>query len=206
MTPAENKIFYSRMFNLALPIALQHLMLASVAAADAMMLGRVAQAEMTVGIMVGNELGAGKLEQGKRYGIKLRNVSWAIGLLSTALVLAVTPFVVRFVILTDEARRYLTVMMVIMAIYMIGRSVNTITINGVLDGGGDTLFDMYCLAVSMWGIAIPLALAGAFFFHWPVLAVYACTCLDEVGKIPWVMIHFNKYKWVRDLTREREQG
>jgi Na+-driven multidrug efflux pump len=27
------------------------------------------------GIMVGNELGAGKLEKGKRYGIKLRNVS-----------------------------------------------------------------------------------------------------------------------------------
>jgi Na+-driven multidrug efflux pump len=78
MTPAENKIFYSRMFNLALPIALQHLMLASVAAADAMMLGRVAKAEMTAGIMVGNELGAGKLEQGKRYGIKLRNVPWVI--------------------------------------------------------------------------------------------------------------------------------
>ncbi len=155
------------------------------------------------GIMVGNELGAGKLEMGKRYGIKLRNVSWAIGLLSTALVLAVTPLVVRMVILTDEARGYLTGMMVIMAIYMIGRSVNTVTINGVLDGGGDTLFDMYSLAVCMWGIAIPLALAGAFLFHWPVLAVYACTCLDEVGKIPWVMHRFRKYKWVQDLTRER---
>ena len=47
MTPAENRIFYRRMFQLALPIGLQHLMLASVAAADAMMLGRVAQAEMT---------------------------------------------------------------------------------------------------------------------------------------------------------------
>ena len=74
-------------------------------------------------------------------------------------------------------------------------------INGVLDGGGDTGFDMYSLAVSMWGIAIPLALLGAFVWHWPVLAVYACTCLDEVGKIPWVMLRFRKYKWVKDLTR-----
>ena len=49
MTPAENRIFYRRMFELALPIGLQHLMLASVAAADAMMLGRVAQAEMEKG-------------------------------------------------------------------------------------------------------------------------------------------------------------
>ena len=154
------------------------------------------------GIMVGNALGAGDLELGKAYGIKLKNISWVIGFASTALVLAVTPMVVRMVILTDEARSYLTGMMVIMAVYMIGRCVNTVSINGVLDGGGDTVFDLYSLAVCMWGIAIPLALLGAFVFHWPVLAVYSCTCLDEVGKIPWVMIRLKKYKWVQDLTRD----
>ncbi len=40
---------------------------------------------------------------------------------------------------------------------MIGRSVNEITINGVFGSGGDTMFDVYSLAVTMWGIAIPLA-------------------------------------------------
>ena len=154
------------------------------------------------GIVVGNELGAGRLEQGKLYGIRLMKLSYLIGFASTALVLAVTPLIVRMVILSDAAHRYLTGMMIIMAIYMIGRCVNTVTINGVLDGGGDTLFDMYSLAVCMWGIAIPLALLGAFVFHWPVLLVYACTCLDEVGKIPWVMIRFRKYRWVRNLTKD----
>ena len=153
------------------------------------------------GIMVGNELGAGNLEKGKAYGIKLRNISYVIGFASTAVVLALTPLVVRMVILTDAARSYLRGMMVIMAVYMIGRCVNTVTINGVMDGGGDTIFDMYSLAVCMWGVAIPLALLGAFVFHWPVLLVYACTCLDEVGKIPWVMLRFRKYKWVQNLTR-----
>jgi putative MATE family efflux protein len=153
------------------------------------------------GIMVGNELGAGNLEAGRAYGIRLKNISWVIGFGSTAVILLLTPIVTSFVILTDTAHSYLTGMMVIMSFYMIGRCVNTVTINGVLDGGGDTVFDMYSLAVSMWGIAIPLALLGAFVFHWPVLAVYSCTCLDEVGKIPWVMIRFRKYKWVRDLTR-----
>ena len=117
------------------------------------------------------------------------------------IVLAVSPLVVNGVILTDQARAYLTWMMVIMSFYMIGRCVNTVTINGVLDGGGDTIFDLYILIVSMWMIAIPLALCGAFVFHWSPLAVYACTCLDEVGKIPWVMIRLRKYKWVKDLTR-----
>ena len=156
------------------------------------------------GIMVGNELGAGRLERGKACGIKLTKLSFAVGFASTAVVLAITPLVVRMVILTETAHSYLTGMMCIMAVYMIGRCVNTITINGVLDGGGDTLFDMYSLAVCMWGVAIPLALLGAFVFHWPVLLVYACTCLDEVGKIPWVMLRVGKYKWVRNLTNDGE--
>ena len=154
------------------------------------------------GIMVGNELGAGRLEKGKKYGNRLAKISFVIGFFSTAAVLLLTPLVVRFVILTDEARQYLTGMMIIMAVYMIGRSANTVIINGVFAAGGDTLFDVYSLAVCMWGLAIPLVALGTFVFHWPVLAVYACTCLDEVGKIPWVLCHHRKYKWVRDLTRD----
>ena len=43
----SDKEFYSRLWNLALPIALQNLMLALVAAADALMLGRVDQNTMS---------------------------------------------------------------------------------------------------------------------------------------------------------------
>ena len=43
----DNKVFYNRLGKLALPIAFQSLMLAAVAAGDALMLGRVAQNEMT---------------------------------------------------------------------------------------------------------------------------------------------------------------
>ena len=43
----DNRIFYRRLCELALPIAFQSLMLASVAAGDALMLGRIAQDEMT---------------------------------------------------------------------------------------------------------------------------------------------------------------
>lgn len=153
------------------------------------------------GIMVGHELGAGNLKRGKLYGDRLVKLAFICGFISTGIMLLVTPIVLRFVKLTEMAGQYLIGMMVITAVYMIGRAVNTIIINGIFAAGGDTMFDMYSLAVCMWGIAIPLAAAGTFLFHWPVLLVYACTCLDEVGKIPWVMIHYKKYVWVKDLTR-----
>lgn len=154
------------------------------------------------GILVGNELGAGNLERGRLYGDRLMKMSYLAGFLSTTVMLAVTPVLMSFVKLTDGAARHLVGMMVIMAFYMIGRTVNTVIINGIFSAGGDTLFDMYSLVVTMWMIAVPLAAAGTFFLGWPVEVVYACTCLDEVGKIPWVMIHYKKYKWVKDLTRE----
>ena len=125
------------------------------------------------GIMVGNELGAGELERGKRYGIRLAKLSFLIGFVSTAIVLAVTPLVNGFMSMTPQAHRYLVQMMVIMSVYMIGRSANTVIINGIFGAGGDTLFDVYSLGVCMWGLAIPLAAVGAFVLRWPVAAVYA---------------------------------
>ena len=153
------------------------------------------------GILVGNELGAGDLKKGKLYGDRLVKLAFLTGGLSTAIMLVLTPVIMSFVKLTPGAQKYLLGMMLIMAFYMIGRAVNSIIINGIFAAGGDTMFDMYSLAITMWCAAVPLAAAGTFLFHWPVLVVYACTCLDEVGKIPWVLHHYRKNKWVRDLTR-----
>lgn len=153
------------------------------------------------GILVGNELGAGQLEKGKLYGIRIVKISFICGLLTSLVMFVITPVVMSIVRMNDNALTYLRGMMLVMTVYTVGRVVNTITINGIFAAGGDTMFDMYSLAVTMWGIALPLAALGTFLFHWPVWLVYACTCLDEVGKIPWVMLHFRKYKWVKDLTR-----
>lgn len=155
-------------------------------------------------ILLGNEMGAGHLNRAKQMGDLLVKIAFICGFVSTGVMLLLTPAVCSFVKLTEGAHRYLTGMMIIMAFYMIGRCVNTVVINGIFDAGGDTAFDLYSLAIVMWGIAVPLAALGTFVFHWPVLVIYACTCLDEVGKIPWVMIHYKKYKWVKNLTRESQ--
>ena len=115
------------------------------------------------------------------------------------------PLTVNVVILTDQAREYLIGMLIITSVYMIGRCINTVVINGVMDSGGDTRYDAYSLAATMWGVALPLAFLGAFVFHWPVLVVYACCCIDEVGKLGWTYLHYKKYIWVKDLTRERAE-
>ena len=155
-----------------------------------------------VGILIGNELGAGNLTKGKTYGNWAALLAFVSGFVSSVIVLAFLPLLKGFVKLTPQAVEYMDGMFLILCVYMIGRCVCTVVINGIFSSGGDTLFDVYSLAVCMWGIALPCAFLGAFYFHLPVLAVYACTCLDEVGKVPWVMHHFKKYKWVKNITRD----
>jgi Na+-driven multidrug efflux pump len=153
------------------------------------------------GILIGNELGAGELKQAKCYGDWLVVIAFIIGILSSAIMLIFTPAVTSLVSLSQGALSCLHGMMKVLALYMIGRAVNTIMINGIFTAGGDTLYDVYSLAICMWCIAIPLAAAGTFFLNWSPVLVYAITCLDEVGKIPWTLIHYRKYKWVKNLTR-----
>jgi putative MATE family efflux protein len=153
------------------------------------------------GILIGNELGAGALEQARRYGDRLVIIAFVIGGISTLLMLLLAPGITSMVTLSEGAKKCLRGMMQVLALYMIGRAVNTIVINGIFAAGGDTLYDMYSLAVCMWCLAIPLAAAGTFYLHWSPVVVYGCTCLDEVGKIPWTILHYKKYKWVKNLTR-----
>ena len=154
------------------------------------------------GILIGNVLGSGDLKLAKAYGDKLARLSMVCGLISGALVLFVAPPIFAFMQLTDTARGYLSNMLLILAVYMFGKSVCVIVVTGIFNAGGDTKFDAYSVGVTMWGIIIPLAALSAFVWKLPVLVVYFIISMDEVIKLPWVYHHYKKYIWVKDITRD----
>lgn len=66
---------------------------------------------------------------------------------------------------------------------------------------GDTRFGLWCDLIAMGLIVIPGGAAAAFFLKWPVLAVYLLLSLDECLKLPAVLTHYKKYRWVKNLTQ-----
>lgn len=152
------------------------------------------------GIMVGNELGAGKSELAKEYGRKLCKLSIICGAMSGLVLLALSPLILTVTDLSDTATGYLKWMLVMCSYYMIGKSVNGTTIAGIFCAGGDSKFGFLCDAVTLWCITVPLGLIAAFVLKLPVLAVYFILNLDELIKLPAVYRHYIKYKWVKDLT------
>lgn len=90
------------------------------------------------------------------------------------------------------------------AYYVLGKSINSTVIGGIFCAGGDAKFGMYCDAVVMWLIMVPLGLLSAFVWQLPVLAVYFILSLDEFIKLPVVFLHYRKYRWLKNITRQTE--
>ncbi len=155
-------------------------------------------------ILVGNELGAGNLKLGKAYGEKVVMLSLVCGVLSGAALVALTPVIVNFAQLSDQAAGYLRWMIVMCAVNLVGMSHNSATISGIFSAGGDTRFGLICDIITLWCIVVPLGLLAAFVFDWPVMVVYIIINMDEIVKFPAVRWNYRKYKWVRDLTVRQE--
>lgn len=153
-------------------------------------------------ILVGNELGAGRLSQAREYGGRLCRMAIISGVLSGTLLLLLSPVIVRFSGLGGQAVEYLKWMFLVCSYYLVGKSVNTTTIGGIFSAGGDTRFGLVCDTVTLWCVTVPLGCFAAFVLHWPVLAVYFVLNLDEIVKLPVVYRHYKEYAWVNNLTQE----
>ena len=156
-------------------------------------------------IIVGNELGAGKLEKAKLYGGKLCRIAVISGICSGIFLLAVSPAVLLVSDLSPTAEEYLKWMLVMCSYYMIGKYVNGTTISGIFCAGGDSRFGFLCDTITLWCFTVPASFITAFVLKMPVLFVYFIINLDEIVKLPAVYRRYKKYRWLKDLTINQEE-
>lgn len=151
-------------------------------------------------IIVGNRLGADRLQEAKEVGETLTKTAIIAGIVSCLVLIALSPFITKMVDLTPIARGYLQKMLLISSYYIAGKSVNCMTIGGIFAAGGDSKFGMLCDSVTLWCIIVPLGCICAFILKLPVMVVYFVLNLDEIIKLPVVYKHYKKYKWIKNLT------
>ena len=151
-------------------------------------------------IIIGNLLGEGNLSEARKSGNVLCKIAVISGCLTGTVLLLLIPVILHVSRLTDAAMGYLKYMLLMSSYYVIGKSVNSMTIGGIFPAGGDTKFGLKCDAATMWCFAVPLGYIVAFALKLPVLMVYFVLNLDELVKLPAVFMHYRKYKWLKNLT------
>lgn len=157
------------------------------------------------GVLIGNLLGANELEKARAYGGRLTRMSIVLGIVTGGFLMLISPLIVRFAPLSEAACEYLQFMLIICGCNIMAQSVNTTVLDGIFCAGGDSKFDMKGNLGAMWCFGVPLGFLAAFVLKLPVMAVYIIVNLDEIVKLPAVYIHYKKYIWVRNITRQEER-
>lgn len=156
-------------------------------------------------IWLGKEIGQGNMKGADKDASRLLWLTVAAGIIGGIFVLLISPFILKYVSLTDQAMHYLKYMLMINGYYVLGTAVNTTLIAGVFRAGGDSKFGLKCDIVDMWCYAVPLGFISAFVLKLPHLVVYFLLCTDEFVKWPWVIRRYRSKKWLNNITKDYEE-
>jgi putative MATE family efflux protein len=153
-------------------------------------------------IVVGKYMGAGDMEVAERNASRLARVTILSGVLGAILLLCTYPIIPYIADLNETAAHYRNVLLFINSYSLIGASINTVLICGIFRAGGDSKFGFVADTINMWCVSVPLGLLAAFVFKLPPLWVYFILFLDEFEKMPFVIRHYFKKSWLRNITRD----
>ena len=153
-------------------------------------------------IVVGKYMGAGNMDVAERNASRLARVTIFSGVLGAVLLLCCYPILPYIADLNETAAHYRNVLLFINSYSLIGASINTVLICGIFRAGGDAKFGFVADCINMWAVSVPLGLLAAFVFKLPPLWVYFILFLDEFEKMPFVIRHYYKKGWLRNITRD----
>jgi len=152
-------------------------------------------------ILLGQEMGAGRMQEAKALGKSLEVASLVLGVLAGLVLMLIRRPVIALCGLEGEAATLLHQMIPICAAYCVGRSYNSCLISGIFCAGGDTRFGLILDAITMWVLVLPAALLAAFVWKLPPVLVYFFLNTDEFYKMPPSAWRLRRYRWLRNLTR-----
>lgn len=221
-----NKIFTSDLANHGLPVFINEVMWSIAISIQAAVLGHITysagdpvaansiasmvQQLSTVvifgianaaGIIIGKSIGSGMPQRAHAEAQTLKYLSYIVGIIACVLILILRNFVIDFYTIPEETKQLANQLMITIAFITIFVSVSSVSIVGILRGGGDTKF---CLAeelITLWLVATPLAVIGAF-LQLPVPAVLVFMRIDEPIKGVISVVRINSGKWIKSLARD----
>lgn len=156
-------------------------------------------------IYLGKTIGERQILHARAYAKRFVGLSLLLGTIGGGIILLAAPVARANLELTEQAKQYMNFMFFVMSYFTIAQSVNTTMVVGVFRSGGDTRFGLIMDVSTMWGCSILIGAVAAFVLHASVPVVYVILMSDELIKIPICVYRYRTYKWLNNVTREKEE-
>ena len=168
---------------------------------EGLVIGFFAGFSNAASVLVGTEVGAGRLNRAYARAWRLVYLCQGfIALLGVILVSLHTP-ILTVMGMRGESFRLAFGMMLIYLAFGIIRMGNW-TQNDTFRAAGDATYGTVLEIVFMWVLLLPLVCVSGLVLKWPTLAVFAFCYIDEPIRYVMMQVHLFSGKWIKPVTPE----
>lgn len=153
-------------------------------------------------VIMGNEMGAGKLKRAERYAKNFLILQFIVTILGALFCVAIRWQIIGVYNITPEIAASVSRCIIVFALFMPFKMFNYVMVVGILRSGGDTKMCLLLDCSGVWMIGVPMAFLGGLFFGFPIHIVYAMVMLEEVYKAIFGYWRYRQKKWLRNLAAE----
>ena len=152
-------------------------------------------------VILGNELGANKLEKADRYAKYFVMLQFVL-----TVVLGIICFMIKQPLITmfsveDNIAVDISRCLIVFIAYLPFRMFNLINIVGILRSGGDTTASLLLDITGVWCVGIPMAFIGGMILGLPIYWVYAMVTFEEAYKFVLGMKRYKQKKWCKNIVQ-----
>ncbi len=156
-------------------------------------------------VLVGTEVGAGRLDTA--YGRAWRLVYLCqgfIALLGVVLIALHTPILTAMGMSGESFRLAFGMLAIYLAVGII-RMGNWVQ-NDTFRAAGDATFGTVLEIAFMWALVLPCVCVSGLVLKWPTLAVFALCYVDEPIRYGLMQVHLHRGKWICPVTPEGKKA
>ena len=153
----------------------------------------------SIAIIVGNLLGAGKIEEAEDAALKMRGFCVAVGVAVGAIMAALSTVFPMLFDATESVATFATYMLIVSGVGM-PFAAHCHAAYFTLRTGGKVLITVLFDAVWMWAVVVPLSMILANFTSMSIYPLFAICMLVDVFKMMLGMFLLAKVKWANCLV------
>ena len=154
-----------------------------------------------VSIMVGQRLGAGKMEEARDVDRKLIFLAEVIHVIMGIAMILASPLVPRLYNVSAEVQDLTRQLLVIAGLCLPIHSFAHVTYF-TIRSGGRTVITFFFDAVYTWVVSVALAFCLTRFTDWPIVQVYACVMFADILKVIIGLLMLRSDFWARNVVND----
>ncbi len=156
-------------------------------------------------VIIGKTVGEKDIPRVKTYSKRLQMIFLCTGIVSGLIMFLCCDGIISLYNVADETKALARSFIYILSVTIIGSCYEAPALCGIVSGGGDTKFVLYNDIIFMWCIVLPLSALSAFVWHLPIPVTFFFLKSDQILKCFVAVVKVNRFKWIKQLTRNEKQ-